>query len=345
MTTTQHSPKPYLDETADIAAAWDASRPRSLQAELGVSELMGCRSAIGFRLMGAWESDVTDTWRAIVGTAMHDWLTETRKAALPHLLFDVDTTYRGTPGHPDEVDPKANRVAEWKFPRLSTSLLWQGDDEAFLPKRAQAHAYAAGLIEAGVLPEEDCTVVVAVMPVDGSYADWWTHEEPFDRRLADLGPNRRDEVQGMIDRDEPLPRDKPFAWCEEYCEFFTMCRGRGKAPESEPITDPESAAAVRMYGELLDEIRPLERRKKELAKEIRGMRGMVGDPAEGVAWRVTMTEPSGSKTVTDFDAVEQQYAERGEALPTKTVPTSSPSLRVTAVKPPKTKTTKTKGKA
>lgn len=329
--------QPYLDETVGVAVAWDAARDRSKQTHVGMSELGGCRSAIGYRLMGAWESDTTDTWRAIVGTAMHDWLTDTRGKAFPHLEYHHHVEYRGTPGHPDEVDPVANRVAEWKFPRLSTSKLWQDDPEAFAPKRMQAHGYAAALVEAGVLVEEGLEVVVAVMPVDGTYDDWWTHVEPFDRAIADAGPDRRDEVQGMLDRDEPLPRDKPYTWCEQFCEWFTMCRGATPAPENEPITDPEIAAAIRGYGEVLEALRPLDKRKKALAVEIRGMRGVVGDPAQGDAWRAAMTKPTGEKEVPDLDAIRAEYDERGEPLPTRTVPTSSPSLRVTRVKPPKGK--------
>lgn len=325
-------PGPYLDETVALAAHWDATRARSLQTALGVSELAGCRSAIGFKLRGVWESDKTDTWRAIVGTVMHDWLTERRRAANPRLLFDRRVEYRGTGGHPDEVDPDADRVAEWKFPRLSTSYLWQDDPEAFWPKRAQAHTYAAALVDAGILTP-DCTVVVCVMPVDGSYADWWTHEEPFDRAIADAAANRRTEVETLIVEDQPIPRDKPFVWCEQYCEFFTLCRGQSKAPEFEQITDPEIGGAVRLYGELLEQIRPLETRKKEIAKEIRGLRGTVGDPDAGEAWRVTMTQPTGEKLVDDLDAIRAEYADRGVTVPQKSVPTSSPSLRVTKVKP------------
>lgn len=323
----------YLDETVGAAVAWDRARERSQQVAVGMSELGGCRSAIGYRLTGAWESDATDTWRAIVGTAMHDWLTELRGKAFPHLEYDHHVSYRGTGGHPDEVDPVADRVAEWKFPRLSTSRLWRDDPEAFAAKRMQAHGYAAGLVDAGILTPA-CTVVVCVMPVDGTYEDWWTHEEPFDRAIADQGAARREQVEAMIAADQPLPRDKPFTWCEQFCEFFTMCRGATPAPENEPITDPELAAAGRQYGELLEQIRPLEQRKKALATELRGHRGVIGDPDAGDAWRVAMTKPTGEKEVPDLDRMTAEYAARIGAVPTRTVPTSSPSLRVTRVKAP-----------
>jgi hypothetical protein len=332
----------YLDETVALARQWDASRARSQQTDLGLSELGGCRQAIAYTLAGTWASDVTDPWRAIVGTVLHDeWIRNMRKAADPFLEHNLHVTYRGTGGHPDEVDRARNRVAEWKFPRLSTSRLWQDDPEAFAAKRGQAHGYAAGLVEAGILTE-DCTVVVAVMPVDGGFDDWWTHEEPFDRTIADSMADRRAEVEELVAAGELVPRDKPFTWCERFCEFFTVCRGASKAPENEPITDPEVSAAVRQYGELLEAIKPLEARKKSLAVEVRGHRGVVGVHDVGDVWRVAMTSPTGEKDVPDVERVLAEYEQKIGPVPTKTVPTSSPSLRVTRVKPPAAKQAATK---
>lgn len=325
----------YIDDVAALARRWDGERARSQQTHIGVSELGGCRQAIGYKLTNAWATDTTDTWRAMAGTVLHDWLTELRHKANPDLMFDVLAEYRGVPGHPDEVDPIADRVGEWKFPRLSTSKLWQDDADAFAAKRMQAHTYAAGLVDSGILTSE-CTVVVAVFPVDGSTDDWWQHEEPFNRAIADQAAGRLAEVRDLIARDMPLPRDKPFTWCEQFCEFFTLCRGGTTAPENEPITDPELAAAVRRYGEVMAQIGPLEKTKKALSTELRGHRGVVVDET-GAGWRVAMTKPAGTKEVPDMDAISLEYEREGRRLPTREVATSSPSLRVTAVKPPKEK--------
>ena len=61
----------WIDDVIKHVRDYDASRPRSLQAQPGWSEVGGCRAYLGFRLDGAWPTDDTDTWGAIRGTAIH----------------------------------------------------------------------------------------------------------------------------------------------------------------------------------------------------------------------------------------------------------------------------------
>ena len=68
-----------------------------------------------------------------------------------------------------------------KTTSLANSKLWAADHSLLRPKRIQAHGYAAGLHDAGELPE-DCTVRLLVIPVDGTFADWWAYEEKFTAR-------------------------------------------------------------------------------------------------------------------------------------------------------------------
>ena len=318
----------WIEQTIKKVRDHDAARPRSLQQEVGWSEVGGCRAAIGFRLDGAFATDDTDTWAAQRGTAIHEYLEPILTA--PGVRTEVDTIYRCIPGHADIVEPDA--VVDLKTTSLANSKLWAGDHSLLRPKRVQVHGYAAGLVDAGELPE-DCTVRLLVIPVDGTFADWWAYEEPFDRSLADEGADRLEWVRDRMAAGEPLPKDKPYAWCASFCSFFSLCRETGQ-PEGEPITDPELAAAAARYGEINATIGPLEKEKKGLAPVIRGLRGIAGD------WRVSTGEPGEDKEVPDEDAIYRDYEARGEQVPMTVKPGNAPRLTVTKIRQPAAKTSK-----
>lgn len=310
----------YLARLADAVRRDDAERPRSQQGDVGWSEVAGCRAYIGYRLNGEWASDDTDGWRAIVGTALHDYFGRLR--ADTDSQHEVETLYGGIPGHADELGDDS--VTDWKFPTVAVSEAVRRDGEALAQKLIQVQGYAAGLVAAGKLTG-DCTVRIVFVPVDGTFEDWWVHEEAYDEAAADAAVARLREVQGMLDDGQHPPRDMPYTWCGQFCEFFSTCRN-GLPPDDEPITDPELAAMVRQYGELGEDISPKTKLRKRIGAEIRGLRGRAGE------WKVGLTRPSGVKDVPDMDAIAADYAASGRAIPQKQVPTSAPSLRVDRVK-------------
>lgn len=316
----------YLADLIEAVRNHDLDRPRSQQAAVGWSEVGGCRAHIGFRLEAEWESDDTDPWRAIVGTALHEFVGPVA-AKLFGAELEADTLYGGFPGHADLVGE--TDVTDMKFPTLAVSESWRSDADALAVKMIQVQGYAAGLVAAGRLPK-DCTCRLLVCPVDGTFADWWVHEEPFDERIADAGVGRVREVQNLLEQGLTPPRDMPYSWCERFCEFFSTCRN-GLPPDDEVITDPELVAQVRLYGELGEDISPKAKVRKKLAAEIKGLKGR----ADG--WRVGLTRPSGVKDVVDMAAVEADYEASGRAMPMKQVPTSAPSLRVDRIKEAKPK--------
>ena len=301
----------------------DAARPRSTQAAVGWSEAGGCRAHIGYRLSGTWPSDEPDNWAAIRGTAIHDFLETV--AGGEGVLTEIDTEYRGIPGHADVVIPGAAELWDWKTTRLANSRLWRSDESALRQKRIQVNGYAAGLVDAGILPE-DCKVGLIVIPVDGTFADWWSHQEPFDRALADEGADRLDQVREMLAAGERLPKEMPYQWCASYCEFASICRATDSPQDVEEITDPELAAAVARYGEATKQISALYKDKDGLADLIRGLRGTAGE------WRISLSRPGEPKPVIDEDWIRADYAARGEDIPMTMKPGSAPRLSVTRLK-------------
>lgn len=316
----------WIDDTIKQVRDWDSSRPRSLQAEVGWSEVGGCRARMGFRLDGTWPSDDTDNWAAIRGTAIHT-LMETVLGVRPENHTEIVTSYRGIPGHADlMVDPTS--VTDHKSTTLANSRRWREDTSLLRPKRNQGHGYAAGLVDAGLLPE-NCTVRLLIIPVDGTFEDWWAYEEPFDRALADEGADRLEDVRRRMEAGEALPKDEPYSWCSRFCEFFSLCRSQDDPEAAEIITDPDLVSAISTYGAAVSVEGAARKTKEGLAPLIRGLRGTTADGE----WRISLSERGGPKEVPDEDTIRADYVARGEALPMISTPGSKPSLRVTKIKP------------
>ncbi|MGH9248809.1 MAG: hypothetical protein ACRD0W_04725 [Acidimicrobiales bacterium] len=320
----------YLDDLRQDLRSYDDGRARSQQTEIGISSLRDCRAALGFELDGEWETDDPDNWRALAGTFL---LEEGRRVRSElyrdDLHFEQLVTYRGRPGHVDEVrvadDDQPGEVTDWKFPSLAASLTWHNDSEALDDKRTQVHTYAAALIEEGMI-REGATVRILVAPVDGRFTDWWAWEEPFDRAVADAAIDRYLDVVRMREGGIRPPREKPWAWCEQFCGHFTRCRGGQDPDPDEVIVDAELAAMVERYGLLGEQIAPLHKEREKIKPEIRGLHGV----ARG--WTVKLTRPRGMKDTPDMDAIRAHFSNQGLEMPTVEVPTSTPSLSVRRAK-------------
>jgi hypothetical protein len=314
----------WIDDTIKLVKDYDAVRPRSTQVAVGWSEVGGCRAYLGFRLDGTWPSDETDNWGAIRGTAIHT-LMETVLGIQPGMTTEVVTSYRGIPGHADLiVDPTS--VTDHKTSSLANSKRWRDNPSLMRQKRIQGHGYAAGLVEAGILPE-DCTVRLLIIPVDGKFEDWWAYEEPFDRALADEGADRLEDVRHRLEVGDHLPKDMPYAWCSDWCEFFSLCRTQDDPEAVEVITDLDLVSAIATYGEAVQAEGAARKTKDGLAPVIRGLRGTTEDGG----WRISLGKRGEDKDVIDEDTIRGDYFSRGERIPMTTAPGNKPSLRVTKI--------------
>lgn len=323
----------YLAEVIAQARDWDDVRPRSEQRELGWSGMAGCRSWMGYKIRGDWPTDDEENWRAIAGTALHAWLGAVRLHALgdPDVSFELEVSYGGVTGHADEVDWRRKVVTDYKFPRLASARVWD-DPDALDELFIQVHGYAAGVIDTPRWRElhgddEDITVQMLVCPVDGTFPDWACYSRPFSRQAADDALRRLQQVVADTEAGEDLPRDKPWFFCERFCEYFTACRG-GMKPSSrfEEIRDPELAAAIERYGLAGEQAAAADKAKKELLPLIKGLRGT----ARG--WRVAMSKPGAGKLVYDEDAIARQYERSGLDIPLRPAEGRPSRLMVTREK-------------
>jgi hypothetical protein len=318
----------YLDDVQAQVMAWDRRRPRSQQTALGWSDMSSCRALMGFRLRGEWATDDVDTWPAIKGTVLHEWMAGIRQKALAperNVSWEVRTEYRDVPGHVDEVDWDLGEVTDWKFTRLASLRVW--DDPEVLDERfIQPQGYCLGVMAnapMGSLAHWKPPIVrLMVVPVDGVFADWRVYERSLDEDVVNQAVDRYELVREQVAEGEmDLPRDKPYHFCERWCEFFQACRGDQDRPMEE-ITDPEIAAAVEAYGLALEAEREADRTKKTVAPLLRGARGR----ARG--FTVSMTRPGAGRMVPDQKEVEQTFEAHGWDVPYIPVPGKPASLRV-----------------
>ena len=84
-----------------LLGSWDASRPRSQQRELGMSEIGGCRRQAGYRLAGFPAAQLSST-PAVMGTAIHLVFADAARAVLgDSAIIEDAVSFAGLLGHPD----------------------------------------------------------------------------------------------------------------------------------------------------------------------------------------------------------------------------------------------------
>lgn len=329
----------YLEEIQSQVIAWDRKRPRSQQTGIGWSGMSDCRALMGFRLRGEWATDDVDDWPAIKGTVLHDWMTKLRSGAVNGdqaltdgsrgLAWNVPVSFGGIPGTIDEVDLAGGVVTDWKFTRLASLRVWE-DPEVLDERFIQPQGYCAGMLDDpfdlismwGGKAWRKPRVRLMVAPVDGTFADWRVYERDYDPWIAEQAVDRYRLVQEQVAEGETdLPRDKPFHFCEHWCEFFQACRGDQDRPMEE-ITDPEIAAAVEAYGLALEAEAKARKTKETVAPLLKGARGR----ARG--FTVSMTRPGAGRMVPDQKEVEQVFEAHGWDVPYIPVSGKPASLRV-----------------
>src|SRR5258706_177138 len=309
----------YLDRVISGVRRWDDARMRSQQRDVGVSDLVGCRSELGFILRGDEPSDDRDNWRAVAGTALHSWLSNLRLYETAETgekaSFEMEVSYRSLTGHVDEVNFSRGEVTDYKFPSKRSALVWD-DPDVQAERFVQVHVYGAAVRQTdmwkALAPNPDEMLVrMLIAPVDGTFSDWVSYEMPLDIETADEAIDRYEEVKSLVAANMDLPRDKPWFWCSRYCDFFTACRGGGYGPAIvyPEITDEEVAAMVERYGQAVGQARQADQVKKALAPQLAGVRGS----ARG--GNVQMGRAGSDRGGPGVDAIAETFPPRNETVP------------------------------
>lgn len=311
MTDPQAMEKRVEDLLVTALNDYDANRARSQQAAsggLGMSSLGFCRNhaVLTLRQTKHDEPDIPDTgieitsWPAQVGSAIHEWidkavadldiLTGKHMGAVTASFPQSGTQISGMP---DLYLPGENLLLDVKTKNRLEYAKRMGPDQNNVFQR---HAYAMGLIDAGIA-RDDGTLMVGNVFFDRSGADRrpYVVVSSFDPTLTPQIDMWIEDVVYAYTHNEEASQDKPYDFCVNYCEFFTTCRGGVMEDTHDPtlILDEEVLTAVGMYAEgqaLAREARRLQDAAKPLLVEANG-RAVV----DGVPYQVRHTEVQASE--------------------------------------------------
>ena len=211
------------DDLVEKLRDWDARRPRSLQREIGASQLGGCRRQVWYQIDGAPEINETEGLAALLGTGFH-MIAEEAYAGLGvgiELEVPGDPSIGLGPAHIDRYG--FQRVADYKTIKLK-DLPYVRDGK---PKHWwQLSVYGDRLIAAGYLVRDLALIYV---PRDGTYNDIHVVIRQYDQKLADHAKQWLRELWEWDRETQGLPpADFSGKICTDYCAFYgpELCLGK-----------------------------------------------------------------------------------------------------------------------
>jgi hypothetical protein len=274
-------------------SAYDLSRDRSRQTALGASDIGFCRQKAAYKMRGVDKSDVSDSFKALMGTGAHIVMADARKAANPGLLIEhevraiIELPDGGKVevlGHADEIDPDEPSVTDYKTVSESVSIRRNGPSQSH---RYQRHIYALAALQMGLVHDDE-NLIVRNVYVDrsGASREPYVSQERFDPTLTAEIATWLSDVLYAVEQGEDASRDVSAPRCEAMgCEYFTTCYG--SLPDSHDpvlIEDPVLITAVEQYVEGREMEREGKLLKQGAAAQLAGVNGSTG------LWQVRYTE-------------------------------------------------------
>lgn len=320
-----------LPTATEILRAWDAARPRNSQAELGVSELGGCRRAAGYRLHGyPQEDNGGSSMQAILGSAIHEVFAKAAAQQIggdPGVVIFDDTSVRfaGVLGHPDVYANE--QVVDLKTTGYAIQIAKIRRDGPPRKHLWQIATYAAALILEGKPVR-----TVRLNYIDRGTGEEYVWESPF--RMQDV----RDAMAWLENVKnaplESLPRDydADSVWCAS-CPFFGPCWGRA-VPDRDPrsvlyIEDPDTEGWLKKLADARERKAEAEADEKLARGALDALR-TVAKPGESqdiqagsMQARITVTK---GRTSLDREQIELDYARAEAKVPLRR---GDPSVTIT----------------
>ena len=159
----------------------DSGRARSLQPEIGPSELGSCRRKVFYRLNSQPETNANDLkLAAIMGTAIHTEIEAALRKADPKGIkfwLETEVAFNGMKAHVDCYIPEEKMIVDWKTVKSKTlgyfpskQQIWQVQTYGYLMKHGAGN------------PVE--TVALVAISRDGDERDVIMHSEPYNESIA-----------------------------------------------------------------------------------------------------------------------------------------------------------------
>lgn len=225
-------PAAMLDELRDVIGNAIAQHPRSLQTQVGPSELgTPCARRLGHKLNGTPPARTqSPAWRPTVGTAVHAWLAnvfdhDNARYIEPRWLTETrvwvgDVDGQMIWGSADLYDIRLQTVIDFKIVGPTSIKRYRADlakgrcpDQTY---RNQLHLYGRGFTQLGDgLPVN--RVAIVFLPSAGELGDALVWDEPYDEQVALETLTRADGIAAglrLIGPDAILPQ---LATTEAHC--------------------------------------------------------------------------------------------------------------------------------
>jgi len=152
-------------------------RGRSNQAEIGPSELGGCRRKVWYRLQNQPRTNGGELkLAAIMGTAIHSAI-ELALAGNNSIVLEQTVEYNGMKAHVDAFVPETGDVIDWKTVKAKNLSFFPSQQQ-----RWQVQVYGYLIDKAG--KGKPRTVNLVAIPRDGDERDIKIHSEPYDESIA-----------------------------------------------------------------------------------------------------------------------------------------------------------------
>ena len=197
--------------------AFDNSRDRSLQVEIGPSQIGGCRRQVYHQLIGTPETNLnTESLAAILGTFIHSGVAEAIKREDPfgdNFLIEQEFVAGDLKGHCDLYIKDMKTVVDWKTTKLKSLRYFPSAQQ-----RMQVQIYGYLLTANGHKVEN---VALVAIPRDGEMAQIKTHIEAYNPEMAQQGLKWLEEVKQLAISSESAPApEKDAVFCVNYCSYY-----------------------------------------------------------------------------------------------------------------------------
>lgn len=309
--------------TGALVLAYDRTRERSQQTDMGMSEVGGCRRRAGYRLAGTPATDETGSLQAALGVAIHDGVAR----MIHHLretgvipaedLVEHEVRFGGVRGHLDRYDSATCTVDDTKTTsdRFLRRVMADGPPRNH---RWQVQLYAAALIVDG--RRVDWVALDYIARDTGAEHRWTERPDPAMVReaLAWIDEVRSAELDMLPREYDP---DGPFCGS---CAFRTLCWDlqpdqQARDPRSVLFRDDPDAAA---WAARLDDAR---QRKADAEADEKAAKGAldalrpndVGTATVDVGWTKALQWRVSQQSRMDNDQVREHYRQAGAEPPMK----------------------------
>ena len=278
----------------------DASRDRSLQTQVGPSEIGSCKRKVWYRLNAQpHTNDNQSKLAAIMGTAIHAAIEEAIGAIDPEgkeYLVETEVAYGDMKAHVDLFVPSTGAVIDWKTSKIKNLSYFPSKQQ-----RWQVQVYGYLLSKNGY---EVKTVNLVAIARDGAEKDVKVHSEPYDEAVALEAFAWLEAVKASTTLPEP---EKDQSFCKDYCQYYDVteemgCGGLKKERivlSEVVIEDEEVDKHALHYLQLDSKIKELEKERDSLKESLVGATGTTASGIE-ISW----TTVKGRETV-DSKEVEK----------------------------------------